>query len=90
MEIYLVSLLPPSVPKSPIESVFSKHAILDVELLSLGKNGEKPYTILSYLFEQLKNSGYLKGTRCLGLDELVYKKAFITVCYIMHMVRKML
>ena len=23
----------------------------------------------------------IKGTRCLGSDELVYKKAFVTVCY---------
>ena len=27
---------------------------------------------------------FLKGTHCLGSDELVYKKAFITVCYKMH------
>ena len=32
----------------------------------------------------------LKGTRCLGLDELVYKKAFVTVCYEMHMGRKII
>ena len=32
---------------------------------------------------------YLKGTRCLGSDELVYKKAFVTYSYEMHMVRKM-
>ena len=31
----------------------------------------------------------LKGTRRLGSDELVYKKPSVTVCYKMHMVRKM-
>ena len=31
----------------------------------------------------------IKGTRCLESDELVYKKAFVTVCCKMHMVGKM-
>ena len=31
-----------------------------------------------------------KGTRCLGSVELVFEKRSVTVCYKMHMVRKML
>ena len=30
----------------------------------------------------------IKGTRCLGAVEWVFNKAFVTVCYKMHMVRK--
>ena len=30
----------------------------------------------------------VKGTRCLGSDELVYKKHFVTVCYKRRMVGK--
>ena len=43
-----------------------------------------------YMGKTKKNNVYkLKGTRCLGSDELVYKNAFVTVCYKMHMFRKM-
>ena len=35
------------------------------------------------------NKKHITGTRCLGSDELVYKKHFVTVCYKMHMVGKM-
>ena len=32
--------------------------------------------------------GFIKGAHCLGSDELVFEKAFETVCYEIHMVRK--
>ena len=41
------------------------------------------------LSERSHHDCCLKGTRCLGSVELVYEKRSVTVCYKMHMCRKM-
>ena len=57
-------------------------------LLIIREQKSHPKNVL-FFHEAFLKFPTLKGTRCLGSDELVYKKAFETVCYEMYMVGKM-
>ena len=46
---------------------------------------------ITYLHGIIRSScGFKKGTRCLGSVGLVFEKRSVTVCYKMHMVKKIL